>query len=71
MRYVCMLCPVSPQPASAEIGEGHCGQPVQEEEEVELSKALLNDPIVGVEVVISDHRGPGARGARNFQLHDG
>ena len=39
-------------------------QPPEEEEEVDLSKALLNDPIVGVEVVVSDHHGPGARKAR-------
>ena len=62
MNLVCVVCPVSPQ--SAELAKDAADQHVEEEEDVDLSKAMLNDPIVGVEVVISDHRGPGARRAR-------
>ena len=65
MKFLCVMCPVSPQPNSAELGEGGASQQSEEEEEeeVDLSKAMLSDPIVGVEVVVNDHRGTGARRA--------
>ena len=59
-----MLSPVSPPPDSSEEGKGSAvQQPREEDEDVDISQAMLDDPIVGVEVVISDHRGPGARTA--------
>ena len=60
---MCMLSPVSP-PASSEEGLGHVHAPSKEEMEPDMSTAMLDDPIVGVEVVLSDHNGAGARPAR-------
>ena len=59
-----MMCPVSPIPDSNETGTGHANPPSQEEMDVDMSQAMLDDPIVGVEVVLEDHNGPGARQAR-------
>ena len=58
-----MMTPVSP-PTSADVGMGHAHAPSQEEMEVDMSTVMLDDPIVGVEVVLSDHSGAGARPAR-------
>ena len=46
-----MLHPVSPQPTSPEMGKGQSAQASEEEEEaeVDMSTAMLDDPIVGVE----------------------
>ena len=35
-------------------------QPIEEEEEVDMRQAMLDEPIVGVEQVILDDKGPGA-----------
>ena len=37
--------------------------PAQDDEAVDFKHALLKDPIVGVELTISDENGPGAREA--------
>ena len=59
--------PVSPQPDSAETGEGSTHPPSkeeQEEQEVDLKQAMLDDPIVGVEIISTQQHGAGARSAR-------
>ena len=60
-----------PQPASAEMGGGHTGQPVQEEEEVDLSKALLDDPIVGSRWSSATTGDREPEEHAHFHLHDG
>ena len=57
-----MLSPVSPSPPTSKDEVG--GHQEEQEEEPDLSKAMLDDPIVGVEAVVHDQHGPGARKAR-------
>ena len=60
-----MIHPVRPPSSSHEAGEGMHHQNAEEEEpEVDLKDALLDDPIVGVEAVTWDEHGAGARQAR-------
>ena len=57
-----MLTPVSPNPpalTSPGSDGGHGAQPALEEEDIDFSQAMLDDPIVGVEQIISDKHGPG------------
>ena len=64
-----MLSPVRPPPSCSDDNEGEHHQAVDElEEEVDLSKAMLDDPIVGVEQVNWDENGPGARKPRALPL---
>ena len=61
------MTPVSPLPTShAEGGELH--HQGGEEEEVDFSRAMLDDPIIGVEAVTEDEHGPGARRARPLPI---
>ena len=59
-----MVTPVSPPSPSTVEGEAARDKQEEEEEPVDLSKAMLSDPIVGVEAVIHDEHGPGARRAK-------
>ena len=59
-----MISPVSPHPGSHDAGKGSDHQDSEEEPEVDMGLAMLDDPIVGVEAVLSNQHGPGARPAR-------
>ena len=61
------MLPVSPQPLHSHslspLGAGSAeedGVHSEEEEEVDMQKALLADPIVGAKSVVMDQHGPGA-----------
>ena len=58
-----MLSPISPD-LPPDPGEGGGEHHQLQEDVVDFSKAMLDDPIVGVEQVISDQHGPGARQPR-------
>ena len=61
---ICMIAPVSPHPETHDAGQGPHHQAPEEELEVDMGLAMLDDPIVGVEAVLSNQHGPGARPAR-------
>lgn len=61
-----MVTPVSPLPTSADGGGELHRQGA--EEDVVFSRAMLDDPIVGVEAVTEDEHGPGARRARPLPI---
>lgn len=51
------------------FGGGSVGQTVRSEEaeeEIDLSKAMLDDPIVGIDKIISDQHGPGSLAAKSL-----
>ena len=65
------MLPVSPQPLHSHslspLGAGSAeaaGVHSEEEEEVDMKKALLADPIVGTKSVVMDQHGPGAISAK-------
>ena len=58
-----MLCPVSPSSPSSSSGLGKVHDVQEDEEEVDVSKAMLKDPIIGVEPIVGQH-GDRARQAR-------
>ena len=52
-----MVSPVSPMPASLETGMGPLHPPSEEEIEVDMSTAMLDDPIVGSRSSLGTSRG--------------
>ena len=51
-----------PDPVDGDGGEPHSREPhvIDDPEQVDMEKALLSEPIVGVDKIILDEHGPGA-----------
>ena len=58
----------TPAPASSDVGgstpSSHVQQEEQEEPQVDVSQAMLDDPIVGSKHVALDEHGPGGLGPK-------